>query len=64
MSEIRPHRHVHPGLLLGILCAAAFMSMLDVLIVNVGLRSIGTDVGNTSLADLSWSPATLPRPPT
>ena len=37
-----------------ILCAAAFMSTLDVFIVNVGLRSIGTDVHDTSLADLSW----------
>jgi EmrB/QacA subfamily drug resistance transporter len=54
VSETRTPRHVHPNLLLGILCAAAFMSTLDVFIVNVGLRSIGTDVGDASLADLSW----------
>jgi MFS family permease len=30
------------------------MSSLDVFIVNVGLRSIGKDLGSGSLADLSW----------
>src|SRR5258706_299957 len=44
----------HPSALLAILCAATFMSSLDVFIVNVGLRSIGKDLGSGSLADLSW----------
>src|SRR6266851_5140782 len=44
----------HPSALLAILCAATFMSSLDVFIVNVGLRSIGKDLGSASLADLSW----------
>src|SRR5260370_11233952 len=30
------------------------MSSLDLFIVNVGLRSIGKDLGSGSLADLSW----------
>src|SRR5258708_31816465 len=44
----------HPSAVLAILCAATFMSSLDVFIVNVGLRSIGKDLGSGSLADLSW----------
>ena len=31
----------HPSALLAILCVATFMSSLDVLVVNVGLRLIG-----------------------
>jgi len=54
VSEIRTTRHVHPNALLVILCAATFMSSLDLFIVNVGLRAIGADVGQTSLAHLSW----------
>jgi EmrB/QacA subfamily drug resistance transporter len=41
-------------MLLLVLCAATFMSSLDLFIVNVGLREIGRSVGDTSLADLSW----------
>src|SRR5260370_4922537 len=44
----------HPSALLAILCAATFMSSLDVFIVNVGLRLIGKDLGSGSLAALSW----------
>src|SRR5256712_5867282 len=40
--------------LLAILGAATFMSSLDVFIDQVGLRSIGRDLGSGSLADLSW----------
>jgi EmrB/QacA subfamily drug resistance transporter len=47
-------RTVHPGALLAVLCAATFMSSLDVFIVNVALRAIGDGVGDASLADLSW----------
>src|SRR5260370_41469741 len=47
-------RQVHPAALLAILCAATFMGSLDLFIVNVGLRSIGKDLGSASLADLSW----------
>jgi EmrB/QacA subfamily drug resistance transporter len=54
MSESRTQRQIHPSILLVILCTAAFMSTLDVFIVNVGLRSIGNDVHDASLADLSW----------
>ena len=41
-------------LLLLVLCTAAFMGSLDLFIVNVGLRAIGSDVGIDSLASLSW----------
>src|SRR5258708_21521412 len=44
----------HPSALLAVLCAATFMTSLDVFIVNVGLRLIGKDLGSGSLADLSW----------
>ena len=54
MPETKAQRHVHPSVLLVILCTAAFMSTLDVFIVNVGLRAIGTEVHETSLASLSW----------
>jgi EmrB/QacA subfamily drug resistance transporter len=47
-------RDVYPNLLLTIFAAAAFMSSLDVFIVNVGLPVIGRDVGEGSLNDLSW----------
>src|SRR5260370_8888439 len=49
----RDHQ-VHRSALLAILCAATFMGSLDLFIVNVGLRSIGKDLGSASLADLSW----------
>jgi MFS family permease len=39
---------------LAIFAAAAFMTSLDVFIVNVGLRDLGRDVGEGSLNDLSW----------
>src|SRR5260370_30072999 len=47
-------KEAHPSALLAILCAATLMSSLDLFIVNVGLRSIGKDLGSGSLADLSW----------
>ena len=47
-------RAVKPNVLLLILCAATFMSALDLFIVNVGLRAIGESVGEQSLANLSW----------
>lgn len=37
-----------------LLCAAAFMTMLDLFVVNVALESIGTTYAGTSLAGLSW----------
>ncbi|BBH69402.1 MFS transporter [Actinoplanes sp. OR16] len=37
-----------------LLCAAAFMTMLDLFIVNVALVSIGATYPGSSLADLSW----------
>ena len=54
MPHVREPRSVKPNALLLILCAATFMSSLDLFIVNVGLRSIGQDVGQSSLAHLSW----------
>jgi EmrB/QacA subfamily drug resistance transporter len=47
-------REVRPYALLLLLCTATFMSSLDLFIVNVGLRAIGADVGQGSLANLSW----------
>jgi EmrB/QacA subfamily drug resistance transporter len=54
MSRAGRSHDVHPNALLLILCAATFMSSLDLFIVNVGLRAIGRDVGESSLANLSW----------
>src|SRR5260370_16855898 len=53
-STLHGDNEAHPSALLAILCAATFMSSLDLFIVNVGLRSIGKDLGSGSLADLSW----------
>lgn len=53
-AEGRPSFHPHPNALLAVLCAAAFMSGLDVFIVNVALRPIGSAFHETSLANLSW----------
>jgi EmrB/QacA subfamily drug resistance transporter len=47
-------RAAHPGVLVAVLCAATFMSSLDLFIVNVALRAIGSAFGETSLANLSW----------
>ncbi len=41
--------------LLVIFSTAAFMTALDVFIVNVGLREIGRELHATSLGDLSWT---------
>jgi EmrB/QacA subfamily drug resistance transporter len=54
MSRIRTFAAAHPAALLAVLCSATFMSSLDLFIVNVGLRAVGRDVGETSLANLSW----------
>jgi EmrB/QacA subfamily drug resistance transporter len=54
VSFFAAKRTVHPNALLAVLCAATFMSALDLFIVNVGLRAIGNDVGEASLSDLSW----------
>jgi EmrB/QacA subfamily drug resistance transporter len=54
MPHVREPRVAKPNALLLILCAATFMSSLDLFIVNVGLRAIGQDVGQSSLAHLSW----------
>jgi MFS family permease len=54
MLVARRTRDVHGNLLLTIFAAAAFMTSLDVFIVNVGLSAVGRDVGQGSLNDLSW----------
>ncbi|MCW2867812.1 MAG: transporter, partial [Marmoricola sp.] len=42
------------GRVLLVLSAAAFMASLDLFIVNVAFDTIGRDLGNASLSDLSW----------
>ncbi len=54
MSSARRTRGVHRHLLVTIFAASAFMTALDVFIVNVGLSELGRDVGQGSLNDLSW----------
>ncbi len=53
---MRPRRArvASPRSLLLILCAATFMSSLDLFIVNVALREIGASIDEASLAHLSW----------
>ncbi|MCU1642338.1 MAG: transporter [Nocardia sp.] len=41
-------------LILLVLCAAAFMAMLDVFVVNVAFTAIGRGYPGSSLSDLSW----------
>jgi EmrB/QacA subfamily drug resistance transporter len=43
-----------PGLILVVLCAAAFMAGLDVFIVNVAFPDIGHDFHGAALSNLSW----------
>jgi MFS family permease len=54
MPSGRSTRGVHRHLLVTIFAASAFMTALDVFIVNVGLPELGRDVGQGSLNDLSW----------
>jgi hypothetical protein len=61
-AEDRHPFHPHPNVLLAVLCAATFMSGLDVFIVNVALRPIGAAMHETSLADLSWMLNAYARP--
>ncbi|MEU7864692.1 MFS transporter [Nonomuraea sp. NPDC049141] len=49
-----PPRHARPGAVTFVLCAAAFMAMLDVFVVNVAFTAIGAAYRGSSLADLSW----------
>jgi len=48
-----PDVGLHPGLTLGVVCAAVFMLLLDVTIVSVALADLQRDLG-ASLADLQW----------
>src|SRR4051812_48423627 len=50
-SEISDQRSL---LITFVLCGAAFMAMIDVFIVNVAFRRIGTEFPAASFADLSW----------
>src|ERR1700688_4908872 len=54
MPRPRRARSPRPGALLVTLCAATFMSSLDLFIVNVALKDIGQSLGGASLANLSW----------
>ncbi len=47
-------RSQRSGVVLAILCLAAFMASLDVFIVNVAFDAIGRSFHGTSIADLSW----------
>lgn len=49
-----PPGPVRQGRVLLVLSAAAFMASLDLFIVNVAFDTIGHDLGNASLSDLSW----------
>ncbi len=42
------------GFLLATLCLANFMATLDLFVVNVALRDIGTDFGGDALSNVSW----------
>ena len=42
------------GAVLLVLCAAAFMAMVDVFVVNVAFTAIGQDYAGSSLSDISW----------
>ncbi|WP_405970593.1 MFS transporter [Streptomyces sp. NBC_00988] len=53
-SQRRVRLAGHPGLILTVLCSAAFMASLDVFIVNVAFDDIGHDFGGAHLSDLSW----------
>lgn len=50
-SEVAPETATRATALL---CTAAFMTMLDLFIVNVAFESIGETYASSSLADLSW----------
>ncbi|HEV3171553.1 MAG TPA: MFS transporter [Actinocrinis sp.] len=49
-----PTRPAHPGTVLAVLCAAAFMASLDLFVVNVAFTAIGRDFRGSPLSDLSW----------
>ncbi|GAA2287716.1 MFS transporter [Actinomadura luteofluorescens] len=53
-TQTSPSRREHPTAIVVVLCAAAFMAMLDVFVVNVAFTSIGRSFPGSSLPDLSW----------
>jgi MFS family permease len=53
MSTPSPGRQ-HTGLALATLCLASFMASLDLFVVNVALRDIGTQFGGNALSNSSW----------
>ena len=56
MSETTEPAGTRPraGFLLATLCLANFMAVLDVFVVNVALRDIGTHFGGSALSNVSW----------
>ncbi|MFI5778783.1 MFS transporter [Nocardia sp. NPDC051570] len=50
----RPPVRDHSTAIVWTLCAAAFMAMLDVFVVNVAFTKIGETYHGSTLADLSW----------
>jgi EmrB/QacA subfamily drug resistance transporter len=54
LSQLR-RRDAAPGVVLAIVCAGVVLGSLDLFIVNVALPSIGRDLHERSLADLSWT---------
>jgi len=53
-NRVKPRPKTHPGIVLAILCSAAFMASLDVFIVNVAFDAIGRDFHGAGLSNLSW----------
>lgn len=53
MSLSAPQRHVPDGMILALVCAAQFMVVLDVSVVNVALPSIGRELHYTA-GGLQW----------
>ncbi|MEU4821488.1 MFS transporter [Actinomadura sp. NPDC023710] len=53
-ARTSPARRERPTAIVVVLCAAAFMAMLDVFVVNVAFTAIGRSFPGSSLPDLSW----------
>lgn len=53
-TETRPQQRDRSTAIVFVLCAAAFMAMLDVFVVNVAFTDIGNSFAGSSLSNLSW----------
>ena len=52
-SATAEHEHGHPNIVLATLALASFMSVMDLIIVNVALHTIGSHLHH-SLSDVAW----------